>query len=545
MLVSALALVLVLTILIAAVQHLSAQQLSQVKMRANSQRALEMAEIGANAYLFQLGVAFVRAPLPWLPSANDVSNAPEPWPVDMATFRRRAGRHPNFRVFNYPAGVRGQGFVVGHRNDGDGVVVVSYGFCGGAVRMIRCSAVIFSPFEWAAAFGLDPYSPSNPGPAGDKGPAWNFFGNAKIVGASGAQGLIQNSINAQWFDGPLYLFGNAIGLNPNLNPVVQQSAHDLPPGHVGIGTLARPSLRRLRRALVVPTVDEAAQQYVARRWGVGNPLGARYFEKLNNDNATGIVYLVRNKDAGSPHYGKIRQLPGRPTFNNEVDPVLNLMEVASPTLVRAGMTTDEELVGVRIYPGNYFFTRIRQNTATGPRLYIRSVADGETGTDMQGQPFVVYADADYSVIAQNPNPGMSADREVRIWVAGVSLSGGGTNSASDLSDNIWMEDRTYPSRFRIMMGNPMGCRINGNGQNKFTVNLLAYNLHSVSTGPYAGTSNVPSGQVIINSNVYLYGSLVGWNVVVGGGATIERQARMEDSPYEVMAYQVTDWREID
>lgn len=541
-----LALILSLTVMVAAVQVLVVRQLAAAKQRGNRERALELAEIGANAYLFQLGTAFLRAPLSWMPRFNDVSSAPEPWPVDFATFRKRAGRHSNFPVVRYPSGAKRQGFVVGHWNVPGGVVVVSYGFCNGSTRMVRCAARSFSPFEWAAAYGLDPHTSGEPGPGGDTGPAWSFTGNATIVGASGSEGLIDNAPNAAWFDGPLYLVGRGDSLNPDLSPDVWESGPGLPPGHVGTGTVAFPFVRRSKRSYAVPTVDELSIQYANLRFGQVNTVGVRWFAGVFADGSyrhhdtTGIRYVVRNKREGDPHFGKLRQLPVPMAFPSLHNPVLDLGEVPAATLTQSGMTDDEEFVGVRMYPGNYFFTQIRQPSSQGATLYLRSYADGGSGTGMDGNPMVVYDDVDYSHVATNPNPGFGSDKEIRIWVGDRSS---GTNVASQLSNNVWMEDRTFPSRFRILVGNRAGCTIDGDSQRKFTVNLLANARYTPTSGPYAGIA-IRAGRVSIRSNVYLLGSLVAWNVQMGGGATIERQAQMEPSPYEYTGYQVTDWREI-
>lgn len=537
-LVPALGIILCLTLLIAAVQQMSVQQLASFKARSNSQRALELAQIGANAYLFQLSSSF-NTSLPWLPPSNPVDQASPAWPVDHATFRQRAGKDAQFPVRNYPAGTPGQGFVVGHRTEAGGVVVFSYGFCNGAVRMIRVTAVIFSPFEFAAAFGLDPYSPDMPGPGGDTGPAWTFTGSAKIVGASGSEGLVNNSPWVEWYDGPLYLTGRGNELNPTLDPAGLVSGPDVPPGHVGTGKLASPFVRRMSRSLNIPTVDEAAKQYVSKRWQINNTVGVRWFAS-NNNNATGIRYLVRNKTVGHPHFGKVRHLDSGPSLGTQANPVLNLGQVSGNTLAQAGMTADEEFYGVRVYPGNYFFTRVNQPSSQGATLYLRSYPDGGAGVDMSGDALVVYGDANYSTVAVNPNPNSAFEREIRFWVGDVTT---GNNSQTQLSNNIWMEYRQYPSRFRILFGNQAGCAISGDSQKKFTVNMLAYNIYRPTSGQNQGIA-IPTGSVTLASNTYLYGSLVCWQLDVRGGATIERQALMEQSPYEVMAYSVMDWREF-
>src|SRR5262249_37696384 len=161
------------------------------------ERALQMAEAGANAYINEMVNGFINTTgggaYDFMPKYNP---NPANWPVDLATFRQNAVSQPNtapYYLTHYPAGQIGQGFWVGHvgPDNNGGVTIYSYGWCNGATRMVEVSASAFSIFDWAAAYGIDPYSASTslpalnsagPGPGlkngspngSDTGPAWNF-----------------------------------------------------------------------------------------------------------------------------------------------------------------------------------------------------------------------------------------------------------------------------------------------------------------------------------------------------------------------------------
>lgn len=562
-LVIAMVLILALTMVVAATQYMAVQELRLTRSERNYERALQMAEAGANAYLNQLAKGFVNTSgggaYDFMPPYNDVSSASPAWPVDFATFRSlaRAGTAPFDAERNYPAGTTGQGYVVGHIQSGPDIKVISYGFCNGAVRMVIVSASSFSIFDWAAAYGIDKYNSSNPGPSlsnnanqTDTGPAWNFGGGTSLVGASGAEGLISNSNNATWYDGPIFLAANGNTFNPSntFNPTILQSLPNVPTGHVGTGTVASPGIRRFTRTLSLPTADEAANEWALTQFATTTTAGTRWFATNQNNNLTGIRWLVRVTNASDPNFNKIRELPiASNTFGNSTtNPIWSLG--TTPTngvLNAAGRTNNETLFGVRIYPGNYFFTQIQQASANGPTLYIRSYADGGTGTDLSGNNLVVYK-SDWSGIATNPNSGMASEKNIRIWMGDPSPLPANYPAGSDrtnFSNNIWMENQAYPSRFRLYSGNRAGITITGTSSPKFNVNMLVYNKFVPTSGPFAGQT-VFYGDVSLTSSTYLYGSLLAWKVSTTGSPVIEKQATMEPGNADRLTFLVTGWREI-
>lgn len=536
-LVASLVLVLALTVLIAAVQRLTAQEFAATKSATHEERALQLAEAGANAYLHQMSNGFVADAVPWMPPRNDRSGSQPAWPVDIPTFRRLAGAgDPAFPVRAYPAGAVRQGYVVGHVQSGSAITIVSYGFCEGAVRMVRSNIEEFNAFDWAAAYGLDPHTQANPGPGDDRGPAWNFGGTASVVGACGAEGEIKTNANATIYDGPVYLSGAGTTLNPGYNPTPLRSGPGLPTGHIGTGILSYPFVRRKPTPLAFKPVDAVANEYVKARFGVETTQGARYFAATaNNQNNSGIHYLVRC--IAGPNANKIR-LGNRLTISNR-NPVFN--PPSSPDDATVGIVDrdTEELYGIRFYPGNYCFTQWRQPGRGALRTFFRTVADGEAGTRPDGTPLVVYLDTAYSVPDAHPVPSLSSERNVRIWIVDPAA---GNASASDFSANMWIENQTFASRFRVMFASQGGMSIGGYGGDRFTANVLAYNTFVPTSGNFAGQT-VSTGRVSING-AYLLGSLIAWQVSVGGNAVLEKQARFEPNPGDRFAYVVRDWSEV-
>lgn len=536
-LVASLVLVLSLTILIAAIQRLVAQEFASTKSTVHSNRALQLAEAGINAYLHELSNGFVSDSVPWMPPPNDRTGADPAWPVDIATFRSRAGAgDAGFPVRHYPEGNASQGFVVGHVRSGATLSVIAYGFCNGAVRMVRCNAMDFQAFQWAAAYGLDPHSQANPGPGNDRGPAWTFLGSASIVGACGAEGEIKTNNNATIYDGPIYLSGAGVALNPTFDPVPLQSSSGVPPGHSGNGVVSLPFLRRKTTSMAFKTVDDTADEFVLATTGVVSSQGIRYFaDSAHNQNATGIRYLIRCKSG--PNLDKIRLGNAVPVA--ATDPVFAPPANPSNTAVGIADSATEELFGIRFYPGNYYFTRWHQPSAAAQRVYFRTYADGGAGVRVDGKPLEVFQDTGYSVPDHHPVAALSSEHTVRVWIGDPQT---GAAAASDFSANLWIEDQTYPSRFRILFGNHAGMTIGGNGADKFTANVLAYNTYVPTTGPYRGET-LSTGSVTING-AYLLGSLIAWQVTVGGNSVVEKQALLERDPGDRFGVVVLDWSEI-
>ncbi|MFM7323258.1 MAG: hypothetical protein ACKO5K_17315, partial [Armatimonadota bacterium] len=437
---------------------------------------------------------------------------------------------------NYPSGATTQGFVVGHVSSGSTTTIYSYGFCNGAVRMVKCSIEEFQAFNWAAAYGLDPYTQANPGPGNDRGPAWSFLGSASVVGACGAEGEIKSNTNATIYDGPVYLSGAGVALNPTYNPTPLQSTPGMPTGHVGTGTLILPFVRRKAASMAFKTVDVTANEYVKARFGVTTTLGARYFSgSTNNQNQNGVYYLIRCKSGAN--LNKIRL--GNKVTIAATNPVFNPPSNPNNATIGIANSTTEELYGIRFYPGNYYFTQWKQPGGSAQRVFFRTYADGGSGTRTDGTPLVVFKDTNYTVADTNPATAMASDNEIRIWIVDPSS---GNATASDFSANMWIEDQSSTARFRILFANTAGMTIGGNGSDKFTANVLAYNKYVPTSGPYNGQT-INTGIVTING-AYLLGSLIAWQVVVGGNAVVEKQALLEPDPGDRFAYVAKNWSEI-
>lgn len=494
----ALALILTLTVVVAATQVQVISQLALSRRERDYERALQCAEAGVNAYLNRLsyGTGSVPAAIP---------------AYTLAGFRQ-AVRDGTVTLTRYPSGSTTQGYYVGHAGTvGSFVTILGYGWSNGVVRRVKASGRAFSIFDWAAIYGLDPAPGSY---------AWKFTGNAKVVGASGADGklFLSPGANVTWYDGPVIWAGPGAQSNPN--PPVYPSGPNIPLGHPStpdhIHILSNPPVRRYARPLGFPTADEAANQWV------NTTLGVEYF-RTNNHNATGLRYLVRDTVTGV-----IRELSGNYTVLAAGDFELD-NELSPPTgqLNQMGMTASEVFYGVRAYPGNYYFTAVQMGPAD--RILLRSFKDSERtipAVNAQRTPII---DGDPA----NPNPGQAENQNIRVWL-GDPTSGPIPNTT--FSYQTQMEYPRFASRFRVYNASHGSVIIKGTNDDPpppFRVNLLAYNRDS--NGGY--------GSVQFVSSVYLFGSLIAWRIDVSGGTTIEKEVP-ELGPDDRFAYVTTDWTEL-
>lgn len=519
-LIVALALVLALTVLVAATQWQVIHDLKLSKTERDYERALQMAESGANAYLNML--AHRAAP----------GNPLIPQPYTMGTvltpqeFKQQAknGTIPAASLVHYPTGQTRQGYFAAHLGAiGNEAEIVSYGWSNGVVRRLRVHARVKNIFDWAALWGLNPSL------------AWTVSGGASIVGAAGGEGPMKYGNNNVFYDGPLLLCtSNARWRDANGNdiaPPPTQSYPNIPTGHVGTGEIADPWVKRYNRPLGFPTADEAANEWAFDRYGATTTAGVEYF-RSTNDNGTGLRYLVKNWGPDGV-FGTaddfIRELPGSYSPANDSNDYV-LSWPSDETLATLGKVETEEVAfGIRIYPGTYYFTSIDMRPSD--YLYLRTYNDSDrTDTEVTAaRPFVVVGDP------ANPNPGMADERNIRAF---IGHRRNGSDRDSRFEKGTSMEYPRWASRFRIFSATQGDILVRGSNSGPpmpFNVNLLAYNRTATGQG---------YGTVKFTSAVYLLGSLLSWYVDVSGGTTLEKQVP-ELAPNDPLAYLMQDWRELE
>ncbi len=524
----ALALVLGLMVLVVATQTQVVSQLKLSKSERDYERALQMAEAGANAYLnrvlWESGGAAANANL--IPPAYALGSV-----LSLNDFKTQAknGTIPAANLIYYPAGQTKQGYFAALLSAaGNYVDILGYGWSNGVVRRVRVHAFNSSMFDWAAIWGI------NPGTT-QQDYAWKFSGNVSIIGGCGADGRLSIGQNGSVaiYDGPLVWagnsrakFGNPLPGDPSPNPIpaIYTSGVNNPSGHLHTGhTAADPPYRVFRRPLGFPTADTYADLFSGASGGVG-------FFKTNNNNATGIRIVARNKTTGELR--ELNQKAGDPTSYASliIQSGSYKLDVGRYDENSILSHTDydknvENVEGLRIHPGNYYFEEVEMSPSD--TLYLRTMTDTEL-TD----PAIPKDKVITSATGANPNPGKSNERNVRFFIGSKSS---GSDPNSTFTYKTYMEYTEFSSRFRVYSRSRGMMVIKGTNSNPpppFRVSVLAYSQHGSQY----------YGNVQFQSSVYMYGSLIAWSVDSVGGCTIERQVN-ELSP-EDRALFVLDWMEL-
>jgi len=516
----ALAIVMGLLLIVVSTQHLVVTQLAATRNERDYDRALMMAEAGANAYLNMLangsastGVTNYRL----IPPVHDFNNDTPAGLPSLITFKSRV-KAGTYTVIHYPNTTSQTGYFAGQVGSPDSsgnIKVVAFGWSNGVVRRVQVTASSFDVFDWAAIYGLDPNT-------GSQDFAVKFGGSASVVGAFGAEGSVTASNNATFYDGPI-IWANASYGTPwnNPDPTVSQSSPGVPTGHVGTGTLASPLYRHYTRSLNVLTADQEANQASGSSSGVG------YYQTHNND-TTGIRFLFKNNTTNA--YLETAQDSGWiPTTGNSAYSISwPAQKDQSAALTAAGITGSAQnnypFVGLRMYPGDYYVTSLTMSNGGPDMLYLRTYNDSDLagGTNPLGLP-----------ANNNPNSGQAANRNIRLWIGKASS---GTDSLTTFGMGTTMEYSVYASRFRVYVSNTKGVELKASSSTTtiFNVNLLTYNKDSSGNG--YGTAQIDSG-------AYLLGSLIGWQITVQGGATVQKQAP-EVGPNDRVTYVVNSWKEL-
>ena len=501
-------LLLCLGVAVAAGQHQTVMELRAAQARTHARRALWNAESGAAAYVHQLSQDF-HGPAP-LPSANPL-DASAPGASDtVSTFRTGWRAQPSrFPLFPAPNERSGEGFTVGHRVVPGGIAVIAFGWCDGAVRGVRWLVRPAAIFDHGAAYALNPHSPTNPSPTGDQGPAWRFQGNAAVVGLSGSEGTIADQGGGRFYNGPVVLRGAAATGNTSFSPTPYASSPGDPYVAAPQGTIANPFVVRTSAPSGLPDIAELAQRRLELR-GNPNPSSGLSGLASDNDNANGIRYIVRRSSPDGN--GPVRQLSTGPSFGDPTNPVLDLRTPTQQRLRSLGMATNETYVGIRLYPGDFLATDILTDPQSRPVVFPRNHVDNATGVGPDGKAWTIFADAQYTVPARHPDPRRAAEDVVRIW-----LVPGKTTRTQPVSVPLVfaLENPAHPLGFRVYTIHPAGFRLTGGGI--FNGALVSF---SRGTRSPSGTETASFGSIELLGNMVVYGSVLAWNLSLGGGAVV-------------------------
>jgi hypothetical protein len=582
-LIIALVLALCLTMLVIATQLMTTSQLRAERGQRDFDRALELAESGANAYLNYLANGAHSNLTPWdVAPPPTVGSVPSVAQIQLAILTGNKNGNSGVGVgsgTNTIAGIAYSGtmglvpypstynivsgatpvnpsrnnqygyFVVITSLNSATVNMVSYGYANGIVRRVQVGGQSSDIFDWAALWGINPDD------------AWDISGNLTIVGGFGGNGTMSWGNNSRFYDGP----GIAAGVSwPNGTPptATGTSSPGVPSGHIGSGTLADPFTRTLPRALAFPTADQDANT------ASGTTQGAEYF-RTHNNNFTGIRYLVLRAgvvtELTSTNYtvtGKNNAAAASLSETKNGDDTYTLSSGGngefSPTLPNNGSWGNQPgdtFYGIRIYPGTYFFESI--NMGQNDILNIRSYNNHDR-TDISMTGDTTYLGTRPSNDPINPNTGIddgtsSGRRTVRIYIGHSSKGANGSqDNPSTFTNGCNMEYFRYPSRFRVFIstltaGNK-AITVKGSSSSNapavFNVNMLVYNKEA---GVNGGNEY---GYIGFQSGTYVRGSLIAWHVGGSGGNTVEKVAAEGSSggsstgASDRLLYMATSWKDL-
>ncbi|MCW3097142.1 MAG: hypothetical protein JWL77_2760 [Chthonomonadaceae bacterium] len=571
----ALALVVGLLMLIVATQRTLVQQLALTRTERDSERALELSEIGLNKLLYSFSNGTVGS----LP--NPIYDFTATGIPTIAAFKAGV-RSGTYKVTKYPAGSTNTGYCYGQMgllntggsSNSSGTAVV-FGWYDGVVRRIRVGLQGFSYFDWAAVYTINPSLKNLSDPTSWDGAgsnySWSFTSGAQVIGPVGSQGRVDNGTNSVFWVGPVYMagpsarFGNASYPSTGTFPVPGDPAiNTVPSGYTGSTTPVTPFMRVISEDLYIPTADQAAVQWAKDSRSVSTATNMDYYAGTttiggnavsNNNNATGLRYLVWDGSTTA----SIRELG--PKVNGSGVVLSNYQVIPSGYSLDGGafspstnngsylvknsdLKSTESVYGIRAYPGDYYFDMIKM-TGTN-RLFLRTFTDSEASTIPTSgalRPYNFGGSANPNQRVLNTNGTMSlsslsGEANVRFWVSEPTSNG--TNTGASFTDQVSMEYTQYASRFRVYVANSLGAKIaagNTSSPPPFRVNLLVYNQR-------AGiNSGLPYGPTAMTGSAFLYGSLMGWQVSVGGSSVIQK-AYTEIGPGDKITYTVQSWAEL-
>ena len=534
----AMALILGLTALVASIQYLMASSFNTTKKERDYERALQMAEHGINMTLYNLN--------------NNLGSTPTAL-VTVPTipcFKAGVLAHtPTYVMTKYPTNSSATGYYVGSIGAiGDTGTLIAFGWSNGTIRRIKVNIQSQSFFNGTAAHalskGLTNSNNSTTWSTQSTDYSLRLATGTQVIGAIGSCGGIDFATNngSQVFVGPVYISGDTGRFNESSYPsrgTYPGSAYPTytPPAQfTGSPTGTTPFVQTRATPKYVPTADKACNDWVKLTRDETSGFGVDYFAgsstvcgvtTTNSNNSTGLRYLVwKNSNTST-----IRELgPKDSTTDYQVIQSGNTLDHAafqpSGSVVRNAIKPNsdwrsgESIYGVRVYPGDYYFDSINM-TLANDNLFIRSFSDSEGGTIPSSgtlRPFNFGTGANPNFRPVGGHPTSLADEStVHFWIGNPAS---GPNPGAVFTDHVYMEYTQYASRLRCYSANVTGVTINAGNSNpplSSRLNVLAYNQRAGLNG------GLPYGLMTITGSSYLFGSLIGYQVNLGGSTTVQQE----------------------